>query len=201
MIIQSKRRTLFLLLKLMLICLSTCAVVKRKAPDGKLYLFSDRKSCVSVQSKEPCTLSWQLNPYVAKTYKQTNEIIASSIQLYKHFGIVDKCVQAVKRSACSQVIPKCSGVDGTNNYGDTSKLCKEVSTFCPQRLVRILKKNNFCQGKIWKTGKQPMASCVAPSTIIDGVCPQPEFKVGINKHQFTTDVCKLLLIRLTKRKD
>lgn len=181
MIYHSKRRTLFFLLNLMLICLSTCDVVKRKAPDGKLYVFSDRKGCVSVQSEEPCTLSWQLNPYVAKTYKQANEIIASTIQLYKHFGIADKCVQAVKKSVCSQVIPKCSGINGASDYGDTSKLCKEVFTSCPQRLVRILK-NNICQGRSWKTGKQPLASCVSPSAVIDGVCPQPEFKVGINTH-------------------
>ena len=174
----SKGLTLFLLSTFLLICLSTCYIVKRKAPDGQLYVFSNRKGCVSVQSQMPCTVSWQLNAHLAKTYDQSNKVVASQIQLYRNFGLDNNCIQALQKSLCSQATPKCSTVDDTSEYGDTTTLCNDVYSSCPQSIVDGLKKNNFCQSL--KTGKTPNnPACVAPLTPVAGVCPQPQFKVSV----------------------
>ena len=183
----SKGRTLFSLSTFLLICLSTCDIVKRKAPDGQLYVFSDRKGCVSVKSQMPCTVSGQLNTYLAKTYNQSNNAVASQIQLYKRLGLDNNCVQALQKSLCSQVAPKCSTIDDTSDYGDTKALCNDVYSSCPKNIVDALKKNGFCQSM--KTGKQPNSpACVAPSTPVTGVCPQPQFKVSVQDicHIFTS---------------
>ena len=182
----SKGRSLFSLSTFLLICLSTCDIVKRKAPDGQLYVFSDRKGCVSVQSQMPCTVSGQLNTYLAKTYSQSNNVVASQIQLYKRLGLDNNCVQALQKSLCSQVAPKCSTIDDTSDYGDTKALCNDVYSSCPKNIVDALK-NGFCQSM--KTGKQPNSpACVAPSTPVTGVCPQPQFKVSVQDicHIFTS---------------
>lgn len=174
----SKDETLFFFLKLLLICLVTCRVAKGKAPDGKLYVYLDRKGCVSVQSQEPCPVFWQLNTFRAKVYKQTNMIVAATINAYNVFGLNDDCLQALKNSLCSQVGPKCSTVDDTSDFANTTALCEDVYGFCPGMLVDLLKEMDFCQTFI--TGKQPnVAACVAPSEPITGVCPQPKFKVSL----------------------
>ena len=175
----SKSRTLSLLSTLLfLVCLSTCNVVKRKAPDGQLYVFSNRKGCVSVQSQEPCTVSWQLNNYRATIYKQVNEIVASEMKIYRSLGLDVDCLEALRNTLCSQSTPRCSTADDTSDYGDKTTLCNDVYSSCPQNVVDSLKKNNFCQSL--KTGKNPnSAACVAPSTSITGVCPQPQFKVSV----------------------
>ena len=183
----SKGRILFLLSMFLLICLSTCDIVKRKAPDGQLYVFSDRKGCLSVQSQMPCTVSWQLNIYLAKTYNQSCNAVASQIQLYKRLGLDNNCVQALQKSLCSQVVPNCSTINDTSDYGDTKILCDDVYSSCPKNIVDGLKKNGFCQSM--KTGKQTNSpACVAPSTRVPGVCPQPEFKVSVQ------DCCHILVI-------
>ena len=182
----SKGRTLFSLSTFLLICLSTCDIVKRKAPDGQLYVFSDRKGCVSVESQTPCTVSWQLNTYLAKTYNQSNNAVTSQTQLYKRLGLDNACVQALQKSLCSQVAPKCSTIDDTSDYGDTKALCDDVYSSCRKNVVDALKKNGLCQLVI--TGKQPNSpACVAPSTRVTGVCPQPQFKVSVKEccHIFT----------------
>ena len=174
---------MFLLSMLLVICLSTCHVVKRKAPDGQLYVFSDRQTCEFVQqSQAPCTVSWKLSSYLAKVYKRRNEIIASDIQLYNDAGYDSGCIQALQNMFCSQAVPKCSAVDGASDYGNAQGLCYEVYRVCPQKVVDSFKSNSICQ-KI-KTGKHPISSCVAPSTPVTGACPQPEFKVSINIYLF-----------------
>ena len=178
----SKDRTLVSLSTFfLLLCSSTCDIVKRKAPDGQLYVFSDRKGCVSVQSQTPCTVSWQLNTLIAKSYNLSNNVVALQIQSYKNLGLDNDCVQALQKSLCSQVVPKCSTVDDTSDYGDTKTMCDDVYSSCPKYIVDAFK-NGFCQSA--KTGKQPNSpACVAPSTRVTGVCPQPEFKVSV--HIFT----------------
>ena len=178
----SKGRTLSLLSTLLLlVCLSRCDIVKRKAPDGQLYVFSERKGCVSVQSQEPCTVSWQLNNYLATIYKQSSDIVASQMKLYKSLGLEDDCLEALQNTLCSQYAPRCSPADDTSDYGDKTTLCNDVYSSCPQNIADSLKKNNFCQSL--KTGKNPnRAACVAPSTSITGVCPQPQFKVSVESH-------------------
>ena len=59
---------LYLLSYLMMKTNSTVChtIVKRKAPEGQLYVFSKIKGCVTVKSEEPCPLTWQLNPFLAK---------------------------------------------------------------------------------------------------------------------------------------
>ena len=180
----SKDRTLFSLSTFLLICLSTCDIVKRKAPDGQLYVFSDRKGCVSVQSQTPCPVSWQLNTFLAKNYKQNNEIVAVEIKKFRNIGLDDDCVQALQKSLCPQVAPRCSTVDDTSDYGDKTTLCNDVYSSCPPSIVVGLKKNGFCQSL--KTGKQQNSpACVAPSTPVIGVCPQPQFKVSVE------DCCRI----------
>ena len=174
----SKGRSLFLLSTFLLICLSTCDIVKRKAPDGQLYVFSDRKGCVSVQSQMPCTVSWQLNTYLAKTYNQSNNAVALQIKLYRELGLDNNCIQALQKSLCSQVAPNCSTVNDTSDYGDTKTLCDDVYSSCPQGTVDGLKDEDFCQSL--KTGKQPNSpACIAPLKPVTGVCPQPQFKVSV----------------------
>ena len=174
----SKGRTLFSLSTFLLICLSTCDIVKRKAPDGQLYVFSGRKGCVSVQSQTPCTVSWQLNNYLAKIYKQANEIVATEIKIFRELKSDTNCLQALQKSLCSQVAPKCSTADDTSDYGDGKTLCDDVYSSCPRSIVDGLKKKRFCQSL--KMGKQPNSpACVAPSTPVTGICPQPQFKVSV----------------------
>ena len=178
----SKGRTLSLLSTLLfLVCLSTCNVVKRKAPDGQMYVFSNRKGCVSVQSQEPCTVSWQLNNYQAKIYKQVNGVVVFLMKLYRSQGLDVDCLEALQNTLCSQYAPRCSTADDTSDYGDKTTLCNDVYSSCPQNVEDRLKESNFCQSL--KTGKNPnSAACVAPSTSITGVCPQPQFKVSVKNH-------------------
>ena len=149
----SEGRTLFSLSTFLLICLSICDIVKRKAPDGQLYVFSDRKGCVSVQSQTPCTVSWHLNNYLAKTYNQSNNAVASLTLSYKSLGSDNACVQALQKILCSHVTSKCSTIADTSDYGDTKTLCNDVYSYCPKNVVDALKKNGLCQLVI--TGKQP----------------------------------------------
>ena len=149
----SKGRTLFLLSTLLfLVCQSRCDIVKRKAPDGQMYVFSNRKGCVSVRSQEPCTVSWQLNNYLATIYKQSNDIVASLMKLYRSLELEDDCLEALQNTLCSQYAPRCSTEDDTCDYGDKTTLCNDVYSSCPQNIVDGLKKNNFCQSL--KTGMQ-----------------------------------------------
>ena len=185
----SNGRTLSLLSTFLFICLSTCDIVKRKAPDGQLYVFSDRKGCVSVQSQTPCTVAWQLSKQRAKIYERTNNVVALQTKLYRNLGyrLDNDCVQALQKSLCSQVVPKCSTIDDTSDYGDTKTLCDDVYFSCPQSIVDGLKKNDYCQSL--KTGKQPNSpACVAPSTPVTGVCPQPQFKVSVQ------DICHIFIL-------
>ena len=183
---SAEGRIMFLLSMVLVICLSTCHIVKRKAPDGQLYVFSDRQTCESVQSQAPCTVSWKLNSYLAKGYEQRNELVASGIQLYKDAGYDSICIQALQKTLCSQAIPKCSAVDGTRDYGDVQKLCDHVYRVCPQVVVDSLKKVRFCQSL--NTGKQPNGPCVVPSRPIAGACPHPKFKVSVKLYLFLYDI-------------
>jgi hypothetical protein len=184
---------MFLLSMVLVICLSTCHIVKRKAPDGQLYVISDRKGCESVQSQAPCTVTWKLNSDKARVYKQLNELVALVIKLYNVTGHTSICIQVVQKSLCSQIIPKCSAVDGTRDYGNTQEQCEEAYRVCQDDVVARLKNGSFCQRL--KTGKHPISRCVAPSTPVTGACPQPKFKVSINIYLLLYDILNLNFVQ------
>ena len=161
---------LCLLLHLMMMTdLTVChTIVKRKAPEGQFYVFSKIKGCVSVKSEEPCPITWQLNPFLAKGYGPKSEIIRRTIKLYQDRGINDRCIQSVQRSLCSQLTPRCSA-DGGRDYGDVITICQGIQSSCPR--------NVQMNCRSLKTGKHSSWQCVSPPTSISGVCPRPEFKV------------------------
>ena len=116
------------------------------------------------------TITWQKST--------SNDIVASLMKIYRSLGLEDDCLEALQNTFCSQYAPRCSPADDTSDYGDKTTLCNDVYSSCPQNIVDRLKKNNFCQSL--KTGKNPnTAACVAPSTSVTGVCPQPQFKVSV----------------------
>ncbi|XP_046846171.1 uncharacterized protein LOC124439920 [Xenia sp. Carnegie-2017] len=166
---------LFFLLLSLLIDVFLCNIVKRKAPDGKLYVFSKREGCVSIQSASPCRLNWKLNPYIAKFYPQENAIISNRVNLYAQLGISLKCTNAVKEALCSQVTPKCSEKDYSRDYGDVTRLCNNIYSRCPSTVVNSLKKNNFCRNL--KKGRRSNGQCVANTAAVGGACPQPTYKM------------------------
>ena len=175
MTVSSKEEILVLIM--FIICLSSCRVVKREAPDGYFYVHVNRRACESVNSQATCPVSWKLNSNVAKRYEIQTKIVANTIQRYKSLGLNQDCLQALQKVLCSQAIPTCSPVDGTSDYGDALKLCNDMYLSCPQYLVDVFKKEKFCQHV--KTGKQPHSPCVFPSTPIRGACPFLKFKVSI----------------------
>ncbi|XP_046857005.1 uncharacterized protein LOC124450392 [Xenia sp. Carnegie-2017] len=170
-----KEIILLFLLQTLLIDVSLCNIVKRKAPDGKLYVFSKREGCVSVQSASPCTLNWTLNTYIAKVYQQRNDIVSQALNFYRQTGYLFPCINALKEALCSQVTPRCSESDYSRNYGDVNRLCNKVYSRCPSTLVDSLMKNNFCPKLI--KGKRSNSRCVANNAYVRGVCPQPMFKM------------------------
>ncbi|XP_046857538.1 uncharacterized protein LOC124450933 [Xenia sp. Carnegie-2017] len=165
----------FLLLQSLLINFSLCYIVKRKAPEGKLYVFLKREGCVSVQSGSPCTLNWKLNPYIAKVYTQKNKVVSHALNLYTQLGVSSLCRDAVKEALCSQVTPRCSESDYSRDYGDVTRLCNNVYSRCPSDLVNDLKNQKFC--KNFKKGRHSNGQCVANTAPISGACPQPKYKM------------------------
>ncbi|XP_046857532.1 uncharacterized protein LOC124450925 [Xenia sp. Carnegie-2017] len=165
----------FLLLQSLLINFSLCNIIKRKAPEGKLYVFSKREGCVFVQSESPCTLNWKLNPYIAKVYTQKNKIVSHALNYYAQLGISYLCRNAVKKALCSQWTPRCSESDYSRDYGDVTRLCNKVYSRCPSDLVNDLKNRKFC--KILKKGRHSNDQCVANTAPISGACPQPKYKM------------------------
>lgn len=166
---------LILLLESLLIDDSMCSMVKRRAPDGKLYVFSKREGCVSVQGASPCTLNWKLNTYIANVYEQENEIVSDALKLYAQLGYSSTCRNAVKEVLCSQVTPKCSESDYSRDYGNVTKLCNNLYSYCPSSFVNSLKTNNCCTNL--KKGRHSYGECVANTAYVTGACPQPMFKV------------------------
>ncbi|XP_046857542.1 uncharacterized protein LOC124450935 [Xenia sp. Carnegie-2017] len=165
----------FLLLQSLLINFSLCNIIKRKAPEGKLYVFSKREGCVSVQSERPCKLNWKLNPYIAKVYTQKNKIVSHALNYYAQLGISYLCRNAVKKALCSQWTPRCSESDYSRDYGDVTRLCNKAYSRCPSDLVNDLKNRKFC--KILKKGRHSNDQCVANTAPISGACPQPKYKM------------------------
>lgn len=149
------------------------SAVKRKAPDGQLYLFSRRQGCVSVSSLEPCTLSGPLNPYFAKFYKPKNQVIKMAFKLYNDlYG--EECSSAIENALCTQVTPRCFE-DGSQDFGNAKATCEETYDSCPSTISNALKQQRFCVKM--KTGKLPKRECVTLSRPIGGACPQPKYKV------------------------
>ena len=159
---------------LSVLCFSVChTVVKRKAPDGQLYVFAKLDKCVSVKSEEPCPVSWPLSDLYSKLYKQQNCAVKSVVDLYRTVRIPEQCTEAMRKTYCSQVTPRCSskGVD----FGDALNTCRNLDNFCSAQFVSKLQKRGSCD-KLF-TGEVAFTQCVAITTPVKGVCPQPRFKV------------------------
>ncbi|XP_028394913.1 uncharacterized protein LOC114519059 [Dendronephthya gigantea] len=158
----------FLLYLLIITNLTVChTVVKRKAPEGQLYVFSEVKGCVSVESEEPCPLTWQLNPFLAKVYRQQSEVMNTTIKFLQNSAVNDRCIQLYKNTSCSQLTPRCSA-DGIRNYEDKMTTCQSLHNSCPKIRVNCHR---------LKTGKYPSLRCLSPPTSIKGVCSPPKFKM------------------------
>ena len=166
--------SLFLFSLLSVLCFSLGhTVVKRKAPDDQLYVFAELDKCVSVVSEEPCPVSWPLNDFYAKRYKQQNSAVKSLVDVYRTIGIPEQCTEAMRKIVCSQATPRCSlkGVD----FGDALNECRNLDNSCSAEFVRQVQKQRFCD-KLF-TGEVAINHCVAVTTPVRGVCPQPRFKV------------------------
>ena len=168
------KSSLFFFSLLSVLCVSLGhTVVKRKAPDGQLYVFAELDKCVSVVSEETCPVSRLLNDYYAKVYKQQNSAVKAVVDLYRTIGIPEQCTQAMRKIICSQGTPRCTskGVD----FGDALTECRNLDDSCPARFVRQVQKKRFCDELF--TGEVAINQCVAVTTPVRGVCPQPRFKV------------------------
>ena len=191
---------LFLLSVSLIISLSTCHVKKREAPDGKLYVYiSDRKGCESVQSQNPCAVSWKLHKIFAKVYKLLNKNVESENQrINGSNSLSNNCLRVIQNALCSQIAPKCSIEEDSHDYGDTSILCDDVYRSCSVEFVNRLKNEGFC--KKLKTGKHPNSpACVAPTTPVTGVCPQPKFKVSTNIFSIQTSSCEVYTYQILRK--
>ena len=92
MMAYCKEIILFFLLESLLINIYLCNIVKRKAPEGKLYVYWKREGCVSLQSASPCTLNWKLNAYITKDYPQSNKHVSYTLKLYDQYGVLPWCI-------------------------------------------------------------------------------------------------------------
>ena len=165
---------LFLFSLLSVLCVSLShTVVKRKAPDGQLYVFAKLDKCVSVESEETCPASWPLNDFYSKLYKPRNSAVKTVVDQYRTDGIPEPCIEVMRKTYCSQVTPQCSskGVD----FGDALNTCRNIDNSCPAQFVSKLQKGGFCDKLL--TGEVAFTQCVALITPVKGVCPQPRFNV------------------------
>ena len=149
-------------------------IVKRKAPQGKLYVFSQREGCVSVQSNATCPVTWKLDPYSAKLYENQNEVVSKTVKIYEERGASVDCQENIRTVSCSQYIARCLA-NGSRDYGNVREKCEKLYTTCPTLVVVSFKRNRFCE--IVKTGLHSSTNCAAMSRRIKGICPQPKYKV------------------------
>ena len=139
-------------------------IVKRKAPQGKLYVFSQREGCVSIQSNATCPVTWKLDPYSAKLYEKQNEVVSKTVilKIYEELGASADCQENFRTVWCSQYIARCLA-NGSRDYGNVREKCEKLYTTCPTLVVVSFKRNrqgifNYITGG----AKAPPAPMVAP---------------------------------------
>ena len=157
---------------------SAHSLVKRKVTGDKLYVLFNRSSCVTVQSDGTCPVSWNLPPEYALNYKTEVEGIRFVEKILRHnLYVGERCISVISKTLCTQIAPKCLS-DGGKDYGvDARTQCQEIydTSTCPSNLANAYKRQRLCEKN--PTGKHEKAACVAPDEYIDGICPQPEYKV------------------------
>ena len=156
---------------------SAHSLVKRKVTGDKLYVLFNRSSCVTVQSDDACPVSWNLPPEYALFYKTEVESIRFVKQVFDKLNVSGKCISLISKTLCTQIAPKCLS-NGGKDYGvDARTQCQEIyyTSTCPSNLANAYERQRFCEKNL--TGKHEKAACVAPDEHIDGICPQPEYKV------------------------
>lgn len=165
------------LLLLGCLVLSLNSVQGNHAEDGKYFVFSNRKGCVTVLSQPPCPAT-QLNPVNAKHYRKgvrEMEALMDAVR-YANQGNTE-CITNFEKAHCSILTPKCFQ-DGSKDYGSGNAACWKANATCEHLLVTDFQ--DFCRS-IPKV-KQALPKCVLPSGYIEGHCPQPEYKVSLKIH-------------------
>ena len=172
-------KSLFLSATLALLTAQVSAhfLVKRKVAGDKLYVLFNRSTCVTVQSDDACPVSWNLPPEYALNYKTEVETLRVLEKVLDEHHVSGRCINVFSRTFCTQIAPKCLS-DGGKDFGvDARTQCQEIydTSTCPSNIANAYKNQRYCE-KI-PTGKYEKAACVAPDEYIDGICPQPKYKV------------------------
>ena len=165
------------LLLLVIYRTQTHDISKRATADNDLYVLAERDGgCVSVDSIEPCPVTWKLSAIAAKFYNQQARQTSVALAGLGVLSASDKCKDAFKTTMCGQAAPKCSA-DGSQDYdayGDVATACAKIYSECPKDVSELFKSQKLCD-KVF-SGKYAKPTCVTPPKI-EGSCPQPKYKV------------------------
>jgi hypothetical protein len=179
-------------------------ISKRATADNDLYVLAERDGgCVSVDSIEPCPVTWKLSAIAAKFYNQQARLTNVSLNGLGLSLASDECKDAFKTTMCGQAAPKCSA-DGSQDYdayGDVDTACPKIYSKCPKDVSELFKSQKLCDKVI--SGKIAKPTCETPPKI-EGNCPQPKYKVcncicgkATQLHYFRQHLC---IIKRIKRK-
>ena len=154
-------------------------ISKRATADNELYVLAERDGgCVSVDSIEPCPVTWKLSAIAAKFYNQQARLTNVSLNGLGLSLASNECKDAFKTTMCGQAAPKCSA-DGSQDYdayGDVATACPKIYSKCPKDVSELFKSQKLCDKVI--SGKIAKPTCETPPKI-EGNCPQPKYKVCI----------------------
>lgn len=151
-------------------------ISKRTTNDNELHVIVNRDDgCKAVDSIEPCLISWKLSPFAAKFYDHQSKLVSTLLNgLNMSYASVE-CMNAARTTFCGQAAPKCSDVDGSEDYGDVDAACPKIYSSCPSDVADLFRKQKLCDKVL--SGKIAKPKCVTPPKI-EGICPQPKHKVG-----------------------
>ena len=151
------------------------SIWRRAATEEKeLYVFAERDGgCVSVDSVEPCPVTWKLSATSAKFYKQQAHLTSIVVNGLESLSVNDECKNAIKTTMCGQAAPKCSA-DGSQDYGDVATACPKIYSQCPPKVSELFKLQKLCE-KV-NSGIKAKPKCITPPRV-EGNCPQPTYKV------------------------
>ena len=152
-------------------------IVKRKASAGELYVYADRKGCVTVTSRNTCPISWKLSPHFAKNYEAGTRAIDKIATGLESQSVGHRCKNRIVDTLCSQVAPKCFE-DGGDDYGNAKQTCEKIYSDCPDVLANSYRKQGLCSDVIW-TGMHFLGSCTDPTDVVTGACAPPKYKVKL----------------------
>ena len=168
----------FVLFSLYLVALyktNAHGISKRANNDEELYVIAERDGgCVSVDSIEPCPVTWKLSPFAAQFYNQQTRLVDFILKGLDKSQASDECKNAMKTTLCGQAAPRCFS-DGTQDFGDVAAACPKIYSDCPKDISRLFNVSKICNKVI--SGKIAKPKCVTPPKI-EGNCPQPKYKVG-----------------------